>query len=383
MSYGLLRCLLLNHHDMPDLEYRIPEQVGLRANRTVNAMARFLPQKMFHGWAILISLIVVYGLGLSMAHADDQVANLRAHAIEQAKLATVGILQADSLSTEERDYGVPVQIRGSGIHLGNGVILTARHAVEQSQGGKTGVPDVIHVLTDDLRELPAARQGANAYLDVAVYKLQGDESDWPFSNVRFAEDDVTYGDGVFTVGYPMGRGPALSFGTVGNPNTFLSTVQSRLVQVDLSACLGNSGGGLLNDKGQLVGLVHAIIQTDTLQTERGCSRFGFALPGLLVQRVVNAVLAGQTPGFSVLGIHLQTIKEGNRWVLGVDKATGPSRHAGFRKGDVLLAIDEQEITTSSQLKNYLIERTEPGQTVVLRVRRDDSQHMISVKLGKS
>ena len=332
---------------------------------------------------ILLSLVLWHSCGLSTVLADEHGSNLRAHAIEQAKLATVGILQADSMQTKELGYGAPVKIRGSGIHLGQGVILTARHAVERSEGGKLVVPEVIHVLTDDLQELPAIRQGANAYLDVAVYKLQAGESDWPFSSVKFAEHDVTYGDDVFTVGYPMGRGPALSFGKVGNPNTFLSTVQSRLVQVDLSACRGNSGGGLLNHKGQLVGLVHAIIQTDTSLAKQGCSRFAFALPGMLVKRVVNAVLAGKTPGFSVLGIHLQTLKEGNRWVLGVAKATGPSRHAGFRKGDVLVAIDELEITTPAQLKNYLIEQTEPGQTVVLRVRRGDTQRTISVKLGKS
>jgi serine protease Do len=85
----------------------------------------------------------------------------------------------------------------------------------------------------------------------------------------------------------------------------------------------------------------------------------------------------------VLGIHLETFKEGNRWVLGVAKATGPSRHAGFRKGDILVAIDEVAITTPAQLKNYLIERTEPGQTVVLRVRRGETQQTISVKLGQS
>ncbi|MFA9561538.1 MAG: S1C family serine protease, partial [Nitrospirota bacterium] len=220
-------------------------------------------------------------------------------------------------------------------------------------------------------------------LDVAVYKLQGDQSDWPIARVKFAEHDVTFGDNVFTVGYPMGRGPAISYGKVGNPNTFLPTVQSRLVQVDLSACRGSSGGGLLNDEGQLVGLVHAIIQTEASPAERGCSRFGFALPGMLVKRVVSAVLAGKAPGFSVLGIHLETIKEGNRWVLGVAKATGPSRHAGFRKGDVLVAIDDLAITTPAQLKNYLIERTEPGQTVILRVQRGEAQRTITVQLGQS
>ncbi len=338
---------------------------------------------MLYWLSILISLILGPCFGLSLAFADEQGSTSPARAIEQAKFATVAILQSDVMSTNDLAYGAPVKIRGSGIHLGEGVILTARHAVERSKGGKLVVPEMIHVLTDDLRELPAKRQGGNAYLDVAVYKLQGDESDWPISSVRFAEHEVTYGDDVFTVGYPMGRGPALSFGKVGNPNTFLPTVQSRLVQLDLTACRGNSGGGLLNGEGQLVGLVHAIIQTETSPAERGCSRFGFALPGMLVKRVVKTVLAGKAPGFSVLGIHLETIKEGNRWVLGVAKATGPSRHAGFRKGDILMTIDGLEITTPAQLKNYLIERTEPGQTVVLRVQRGLTQSTITVQLGKS
>lgn len=338
---------------------------------------------MLHYFMSVMSLVFGSCVGLSLAVAAEQTSTRYAHVIEQAKLATVGILQTGSMQTGEPGYDAPIKIRGSGIHLGQGVIVTVRHAVERSEGGKSVVPDVIHVLTDDLRELPADRQGANVYLDVAVYKLQGNESDWPISNVKFAEQDVTFGDEVFTVGYPMGRGPALSFGKVGNPNTFLPTVQSRLVQVDLSACMGNSGGGLLNHQGQLVGLVHAIIQTEGSQVERGCSRFGFALPGLLVERVVKAVLAGKTPGFSILGIHLQTFKEGTRRVLAVAKATGPSRHVGFRKGDVLLAIDDEPITTAAQLKNYLIERTEPGQTVVIRIRRGDTQRTISVKLGKS
>ena len=334
-------------------------------------------------FTILIALILVLCVGPLVLLAADEPSRRSADMIENAKRATVGILQAEAVPANDPGFGVPITIRGSGIHLGNGRIVTARHAVERSEGGKEVVPENILVLTDDLRELLATRQGANAYLDVAVYQLQGDQSDWPVSQVTFSDEDVTYGNEVFTVGYPMGRGPALSFGKVGNPNTFLATVHSRLVQIDLTTCRGNSGGGLLNDEGQLVGLVHAIIQTETSPAERGCSRLGFALPGLLVKRVVDAVLAGKTPGFSVLGIHLETLKEGNRWILGIAKATGPSRHAGFRKGDILVAINEIAVTTPAQLKNYLIERTEPGQVVVVRVRRGETQHTISVKLGQS
>jgi serine protease Do len=304
-------------------------------------------------------------------------------AIEQAKLATVGILQADQADIPDQDEGLPVKVRGSGIHIGQGIIVTARHAVERTEGGKVVVPETLSVITDDLRELPALRQGANTYLDVAVYRLQSPESEWPRAHVHFADEQVTFGDRVFTVGYPLGWGPAITFGAIGNPDTFLATVQSRLMQVDLSACNGNSGGGLLNHHGQLVGLVHAIIQTELEHEDRRCSRFAFALPGNLVQRVVTAVIAGNEPGFSVLGIHLQTVRMGNRWAMVVAKVTGPSRHAGFRKGDVLLAIDDEPVATPAQLKNYLIERTEPGQTVVLRVQRGDSQETISVRLGRS
>ncbi|MDH3504091.1 MAG: S1C family serine protease [Nitrospirota bacterium] len=331
---------------------------------------------------ILIWFVISGGLGFSLGFGEVFAMPI-SHAIEQAKLATVGILQAEQLETPDNDYGLPVKIRGSGIHLGRGVIVTARHAVERPEGGKVVIPDTIHVVTDDLIELPAVRQGANAYLDVAVYQLQAPESDWPHAHVAFADGDVTYGDQVFTVGYPLGWGPAINFGTTGNPNTFLSTVHSRLVQVDMSVCNGNSGGGLLNQHGQLVGLIHAIIQTETQHEDRRCSRLAFALPGLLVQRVVTAVLAGTVPGFSVLGIQLQTMRMGSRWALVVAKATGPSRHAGFRKGDVLLAINDVPITTPAQLKNYLIERTEPGQAVVLRVQRGDSQELLSVTLGQS
>jgi serine protease Do len=85
----------------------------------------------------------------------------------------------------------------------------------------------------------------------------------------------------------------------------------------------------------------------------------------------------------VLGIHLQTVRKGNRWSLVVAKTTGPSHQAGLRKGDVLLAINEVAISTPAQLKNYLIERTEPGQTVDLKVQRGESQEMLSVTLGGS
>ncbi len=330
----------------------------------------------------VVTLFLGFGLLCWPTYGEELSLNL-GEVVERAKQATVGILKEGATSGTEAERGMPVRVRGSGVHVGKGRILTARHAVERSEGGKVLVPKIIHIVTDDLQELEAVRLGANAYLDVAVYQLQPPESEWPSEKVSFSEQSVKMGEEVFTVGFPLGWGPAISFGKVGNPNTFLRTVNSRLVQIDLSACSGNSGGGLFNRQGQLLGLIHAIIQTDSLEEHTRCSRFAFSLPGVLVNRVVSALVAGKIPGFSILGIHLQTLRADGRWVLAVAKATGPSRHAGFRKGDILLSIDDVPITTPAQLKNFLIEQTQPGQTVEIQVKRGALHKTVVVVLGKS
>ena len=301
--------------------------------------------------------------------------------IERAKQATVGILGEAVQEDLQKAFGVSVSVRGTGIHIGQGVIVTARHAVERTEGSRSVIPETIRVLTDDLRELTANRKGGNAYMDVAVYQLSPDELEWPASSVPVSPQPVTYGDEVFTVGYPLGWGPAVSFGTVGNPNAFLPTLQSRVMQIDLSVCRGNSGGGLLSREGELVGLVHAIIQTDMEGEDSRCSRFAFALPGLLVNRVITALREDRIPGFSLLGLQLGTRNKDGRWVLVIEKASGPSRHAGFRKEDRLVAINGIPITSSAQLKNYLIEQTEPGQSVTISIRREEVEKDIPVILG--
>jgi serine protease Do len=336
----------------------------------------------FRSGVVLMAAAII-GLGSEGTSLALDAAGRVPELIEQAKRATVGVLKGDGFEEQKDDFGVPVSIRGTGIHIGQGLILTVRHAVERVQGGKHVVPEVIQVLTDDLRELPAVRKGASAFLDVALYQLSVGESEWPPSSVPLAEDPATYGDAVFTVGYPLGWGPAISYGIVGNPNTFLPTVQSRLIQVDMSVCRGNSGGGVMNHQGRLVGLVHAIIQTEMEQEDRRCSRFAFALPGLLVKRVATALIDGQTPSFSLLGLHLDMVSHEGRRALRITKVSGPSRHAGFRKGDLVVGINGVPIHSSAQLKNYLIEQTEPGETVAVLVLRDEQPQEIPVVLGGS
>ena len=303
----------------------------------------------------------------------------QAEVIEHAKRATVGILE-DTQDPRTPDKPGKIKIRGTGFHLHDGYIVTARHAVEKTGPAGHIVPKVIHVLTTDLHELVAQIVGESAYLDVVVYRLN--QKDRPVLEIatRFAAEAPAVGSEVFTVGYPMGWGPTMAFGRIGNDNTFLQTVETRLLQADLSACSGNSGGALYNQAGEVVGILHAVIQTDKDETHVFCSQMAFAIPGTLAARIVAAAIEGKPLAFSKLGIHMTAVKDGTKWRMAVKDVAEPAKAAGIQKHDILLAIEDTEILDAAHLKNYLIERTVPGQRVSLKVRRAEADLTFTVTL---
>jgi serine protease Do len=299
----------------------------------------------------------------------------------RAKQVTVGIL-ADSQDQRTPMRPGKVVVRGTGVHLRDGYVITARHAAErQDPSTGTVIQKHVQILTGDLNELPADLVGDSAFMDVVIYRIAEQHRSKLPAGTSFAAGDVSPGAEVFTVGYPLGWGPTMAFGRLGNTNTFLPTVDSRLVQADLSACSGNSGGGLFNMQGEIVGIVHAIIQTEKEETQAHCSRLTFAIPGILAERIVNAAIAGKPLVFSRLGVHLTSVKDGTKLRVAVKDVVDPAKAAGIQKHDILLAIEDAEILDGAQLKNYLIERTTPGQVVSVKVRRIDADLIFHVILG--
>jgi serine protease Do len=333
----------------------------------------FLPSR----WppALIAALVLMSAVPASADSSGAQPSS----AVEQAMQATVGIL-AETPAERGSGFHGRMSIRGTGVHVQAGHIVTARHAVERDQGGKKALPKEIYILTADLAELPAQLVGGSAYLDVVLYRIGEAHRDQLQTATPFAGTGALAGDHVFTVGYPLGWGPAVAYGRIGNPNTFLPTAETRLLQVDLSACSGNSGGGLFNAAGELVGVMHAIIKTDQGQDDHRCSRMAFAVPAILAQRIVTALTGGKQPSFSRLGVHMAQVRIGAKWRVSVGDVTGPAKDGGVRKGDLLLAINGTAITDAAQLKNYLMEHTTPGQTVTLRVLRGDQELQLSITL---
>lgn len=298
-----------------------------------------------------------------------------------AKQATVGILE-DTQDQRTPEKPGKIVVRGTGFHLRDGYVITARHAAEKHDpSAGTIIQKHVRILTTDLNELPADLVGESAFMDVVIYRIAEQDRSKLQAGASFATGDVLPGMEVFTVGYPLGWGPTMAFGRLGNTNTFLQTVETRLLQADLSACSGNSGGGLFNARGEIVGIMHAIIQTEKDETQAHCSRMTFAIPGIIAERIVNAALAGKPLTFSKLGIHMTSVKDGTKWRMAVRDVTDPAKAAGIQKHDILLAIEDTEILDAAQLKNYLIERTTPGQKVSLKVRRIDADLTFHVVLG--
>ena len=326
--------------------------------------------------AALVAILLLIGTMRAHAGPSDGQSST---AIEQAMRATIGILSETPVERQSGFHG-RLSVRGSGVHLRDGYIVTARHAVERDQGSTKVLPPDIFIMTSGLMELPAHLVGGSAYLDIVLYRVSEAHQNQLPSSALFSTMDARAGDHVFTVGYPLGWGPTVTYGRVGNPNTFLPTADTRLLQADLSACSGNSGGGLFNESGELVGIMHAIIKTDG-QGDQRCSRLAFAVPAILAQRIAKALTDGQQPRFSRLGIQMAPVRVGTRWRVSVGDASGPAKDGGVRKGDLLVAIDDTDISDAAQLKNYLMERTMPGQKVVLRVLRGDQELKLSVTLA--
>lgn len=299
----------------------------------------------------------------------------------RAKQVTVGIL-ADTQDQRTPEKPGKIVVRGTGVHLRDGYVITARHAAEKhALSTGTVVQKHIKVLTHDLNELPADLVGDSAFMDIVVYRIAEPHRSKLQAGTSFAESDVSSGMEAFTVGYPLGWGPTMAFGRLGNTNTFLQTVDTRLIQADLSACNGSSGGGLFNAQGEIVGILHAVIQTGKEENQTHCSRMTFAIPGILAERIVHAALSGKPLAFSRLGVHMTSIKDGTKLRMAVKDVTEPAKAAGIQKHDILLAIEDTEILDGAQLKNFLIERTAPGQQVSIKVRRVDADLTFHVVLG--
>ena len=284
--------------------------------------------------------------------------------------------------TAQSDEGGGV---GSGVILDkDGNILTNYHVVE----GATELA----VSTDAGESYEAEIVGTDESSDLAVIRIK-DAKDVELTPIEVGDsDDLTVGEWVMAIGSPFGNEQSVSTGIVSAlyrstalPSTSGTSIYANMIQTDAAINPGNSGGALVNNEGKLVG-INSIIES----ASGSSSGVGFAIPGNYAVEVAKKIIGGETVTHAYLGGSFQTVTAQNarRNNLSVNQGAyvaevtsgSPADQAGIKQGDIITAIDDQEITSSDGVV-LAVRSHNVGDTVQVKLMRGSQEMTVSVTLG--
>ena len=269
---------------------------------------------------------------------------------------------------------VQVRARGRGVGAGvlwdeKGLVLTNYHVVA---GRRRGVK--IAVVLSDGQELDAGVVKSSSDLDLALLRVEGGPGDLPALPVGDS-DALRVGELVYAIGHPWGRLGAVTAGVVSGLGVAGGAGgRARYVQSDVSLAPGNSGGPLLNARGEVVGINAMIF-----------GRLALSIPS----NAANAWLAGARQprprlGVRVLPVEIPTslrdadpeMPEAGLMVAALE-ADGPAERAGLLAGDVLLGVDDG---TPGDVESLLDAIAGAGEAVRLRLMRGGKISVVDVDL---
>lgn len=274
---------------------------------------------------------------------------------------------------EERGFGSGVIISK------DGYIVTNNHVVEDA--------DEISVKLHDGRELKGRVIGKDPTTDLALVKIEGD--DFPAIPIGDSEA-LKVGEWVLAVGNPFNLGSTVTAGIVSAKARGLgaNTVES-FIQTDAAINRGNSGGALVNVKGELVG-INAMLYSPT----GTYSGYGFAIPTSIMTKVVTDLKKYGTVQRAVLGIEGRDMgkevypdeirKEQkelgvNEGVQVVNVLEGGSSYNVLQKNDVILKLGGKDVKTMAELQGLLV-KYRPGDKVSVTVWRDKKEKNFTITL---
>lgn len=275
-------------------------------------------------------------------------------------------------------YGAPDRIAqgsGSGVIVDErGYIVTNNHVIDQA--------DEVMVSLNDNRTYPAQIVGTDPSTDLAVLKIEpsGLVPTVPFGS----SSEVRVGEWVLAVGNPFDLTSTVTAGIVsaksrdidilhGDPRTMEYPIES-FIQTDAAVNPGNSGGALVNTRGELIG-----INTAIASRTGSYSGYSFAVPSSIVEKVVGDLLNFGEVRRAYLGVQIEPVTEALAKELNLDYVSGcaitgilPGSGAAeshLQAGDVVLAIDGTPISDYPELQEC-IARFHPGDIVTVQYARD-------------
>jgi len=326
----------------------------------------------------------------------DAQENAIASIYEQAGPSVVHITSLSQVTDFFRGV-IPQEGTGSGfVYDTLGHIVTNNHVIAGAQQ--------INVVLADGTVLPAKVTGADEYYDLAV--IQVDAAKLKAAPLPLGdESSLRVGQYVLAIGNPFGLDRTLTSGIISalgrTVDSNSGSVIGNAIQTDAAINPGNSGGPLLNTRGQVIG-VNAAIQS----TSGGSIGIGFAVPISTVKRVVPELIAKghfshPTLGIQVaeLGYEITPARSGPQHGLLIVQIApnGPAAKAGLQAarmrqdffqtvysgGDIITAINGQELNTRDDLSLYLEQNTQIGDTVTLTIYRNGKSQEMKVTVGAS
>lgn len=268
---------------------------------------------------------------------------------------------------------------GSGVIISSdGYIVTNNHVIDNSKE--------IEVVLNDKRSFTAKVVGSDPNTDIALLKIE--EKDLPF--IIFGNSDsLKVGEWVLAVGNPFNLTSTVTAGIVSAKARNINILNAAMkiesfIQTDAAVNPGNSGGALVNTRGELVGINTAIAsQTGSF------AGYSFAVPSSIVQKVVSDIRQFGVVQRAVLGVEIRDIngelaKEKNiktfdgAYVANVVESSAADK-AGVKSGDIITNVNGVAVKSVAQLQEQ-VGRYRPGDKIFIEILRDNKKQKLNVEL---
>ena len=299
------------------------------------------------------------GTGVTVELCPDSGESLTYTQIYDKNLPSMVSIQAEDAKSYSTGTGV--------VLTADGYLITNAHVVAGA--------DKVQVACADNRVLDAALVGFDAREDLAVLKVEADDLTPAEFGDSFA---LRCGDPVAAIGDPLGYRSTITDGIVSALDRDVEVDGTSMVLIQTSAAInmGNSGGALINQYGQVVGITTVKIVTDDGSAES----LGFAIPSRRVKYVADTLIAGKQVRRGIFGFTVltRTAQGGGLTLDSVDK-TSDAYAKGLRAGDVLTAADGQILNAVEDLVR-LKQSMGAGDTVSLTYVRSGQSRTVSVAL---
>ncbi|AHI64394.1 S1C family serine protease [Burkholderia thailandensis] len=277
-----------------------------------------------------------------------------------------------------RQQEEPAANLGSGVIVSSeGYILTNQHVVDGA--------DQIEVALADGRTATAKVIGSDPETDLAVLKIN--MTNLPTITLG-RSDQARVGDVVLAIGNPFGVGQTVTMGIIsalGRNHLGINTFEN-FIQTDAPINPGNSGGALVDVNGNLLG-----INTAIYSRSGGSLGIGFAIPVSTARNVLESIITTGAVTRGWIGVEPQDVtpeiaesfslaQKSGAIVAGVLQG-GPADKAGIKPGDILVSIDDEEITDTTKLLN-VVAQIKPGTPAKVHVVRKGKEFDVTVVIGK-